>query len=519
MKLLKARTNQPHPHVFDYILRNIYSLGGTEIDPTTFSFRIDFNNQDSQAFQDENGIDYIHIFGLDREDPQGNPGRDGVADFHDGTLFDLRRGLLKFPLDFLQPFAAGEASYRENVDPDLDFTWEGTDLQENQTPQLYDPEITPTDYFQFQKFAIVTESSSAASSFNLGVSNIQEDSEVVTVNGRTLTRGTDYEIDYTFGELTLKGVDLSPDSKVSVSYQYSPFFGGGNTTLMGFNMGYDLGRESTLGTTWLYQSESIVGEKAKLGEEPSRTVVGNLNLNHTMRPKFLTGVANLLSRQNTERESSLQFSGESAISLPNPNTKGRAFLEDFEGVDSSDIITLSRLGWFYASKPIVGQNDPNPTIYTAENRVEEVRWFLPQNRVLRRYLNPDLINQERDETQQTMNMYLRSANGTWGSDEWGGIMRGISRTGLDLSKAQFVEIWLNDSQPDSTARRGRLHIDFGYIDEDGFWPLDENGEPIEDRWEREDINDDGIFTFEEDIGLDGNENGPERFQADFEIDG
>ena len=58
-----------------------------------------------------------------------------------------------------------------------------------------------------------------------------------------------------------------------------------------------------------------------------------------------------------------------------------------------------------------------------DNRVEQVRWFLPQERVLRRYLNPELVNQERDETQQAMNMYLRSDDGIWESDDWGGIMR------------------------------------------------------------------------------------------------
>jgi hypothetical protein len=163
MKLLKARTNLPDPHVFDYILRNIYSLGGADIDPATFQFRIDFNDpNDTQAYQDENGIDYIHIFGLDRENAQGQPGPDGVADYHDPTLFDLRRGLLKFPLDFLEPFAAGEQQYRLNVDDRFDFTWEGTRLQENQTPQLYDPDVLPTEYFQYQKFAFVTESSSAS---------------------------------------------------------------------------------------------------------------------------------------------------------------------------------------------------------------------------------------------------------------------------------------------------------------------------------------------------------------------
>ena len=61
-------------------------------------------------------------------------------------------------------------------------------------------------------------------------------------------RDVDYTIDYLFGTVELRGEaagSLTPDSNIQVNYQYSPFFGGGNTTLMGFNLGYDLGREST----------------------------------------------------------------------------------------------------------------------------------------------------------------------------------------------------------------------------------------------------------------------------------
>ena len=35
-------------------------------------------------------------------------------------------------------------------------------------------------------------------------------------------------------------------------------------------------------------------------------------------------------------------------------------------------------------------------------------------------------------------------------------------------------------------RRGRLHIDFGYVNEDGFWPQDDEENLIVGSWERED---------------------------------
>jgi len=543
MKLLKAPVSDQETHTFQYVLRNIYSLGGANIDERTFDLRIERNEPGTnQPQQDAAGLDYIRIFGLDRDNPQRTGAPDGLVDTWDPFLIDLRKGLLKFPLDFPMPFAPGgfplgreeeadaiaQQAYADYADTSA-FIWDPSFLKDNQTWQLYHPSVYPSQYNQFTSFRIIASHASAASNFNLGVSNIQEDSETVNLDGRTLTRGVDYEIDYTFGEIKLIGeaANLTPDSKINVNYQFSPFFGGGNTSLMGLNLGYDLGRGSKVSTTWLYETENIVGEKAKLGEEPSKNLVGNLNLQHTFRPYFLTHVANFVSRRNTERESSLTFSGETAVSLPNPNTLGKVFLEDFEGVDSSDVISLTRIAWSWSSAPFLGkrylEENPDPRTFDPEDRVETVRWFLPQERSLRRHLNPDLINQERDETQPSMDLYLRADDGSWGDEDWGGIMRSISRTGLDLSKAQFVEIWVNDGVADIDRRRGKLHIDFGYINEDGFWPVDGDNLEIGTR-QREDgivdeFPDDVFYAPEEDIGLDGNEFGPQRFDAAYEING
>jgi hypothetical protein len=42
--------------------------------------------------------------------------------------------------------------------------------------------------------------------------------------------------------------------------------------------------------------------------------------------------------------------------------------------------------------------------------------------------------------------------------------------GLDLTTAQYLEIWVNDYQTDEAARGGVLHIDFGKINEDFYQP-------------------------------------------------
>ncbi len=91
-----------------------------------------------------------------------------------------------------------------------------------------------------------------------------------------------------------------------------------------------------------------------------------------------------------------------AVSIPNPNTKDDVYLEDFEGIESSDVVTLSRLGWYQASRPAhlddptfllryqESSGDPDWGDFTPQTRTPDVRWFLPEQRVLRRYLNPAL---------------------------------------------------------------------------------------------------------------------------------
>ncbi len=533
MKMLKPTTRDPF--TFQYVLRNFYSLGGTNIEPESFKLRVERNTTDVEAdlhytgdyaggAPGENAVDYLRVFGLDILNAQGQRGSDGEVDKNDLNRFDLVRGLLKFPLDFPFPFAADQLQYATNANLEgAPFPWDETFLSRNLTPEIYQSATLPSQFPNSARFRLVASHAAAASSFNLGATSIEEGSETVTLDGRTLQRGIDYEIDYTFGQITLKGeaANLTADSQISVTYQYAPFFGGGDSSLLGLNLGYDLGRDSKLTTTWLYESKQIVGHKAKLGEEPSKNVVGNLNLQQTFRPYFLTHVANLLSRRDSEKESTVNLQGEAAISIPNPNTRDDVYLEDFEGIESSDVVSLSRLGWYQASRPAheddptfllryqESSGDPDWGVYEPETRTPDIRWFLPEERVLRRYLNPALVEQERDETQQALQVRVEAPAAGWTTDSWGGIMRGISRAGLDLTQAQFLEFWVNDFRPDtagtdpSVVRSGRLHIDFGDIDEDFFWPADDAGNLIVGTEQREDVNTDGVFTYEEDIGLDG----------------
>ncbi|MCP4799948.1 MAG: cell surface protein SprA [bacterium] len=524
MKLLKPQN--PEPFTWQYVLRNIYPLGGSNIDPESFDCRVeinmptDFPDIDLDLQGNGSGLQWLRIFGLDRKNLQGEDGADGLVDKNDPYLFDLQKGLLKFPLDFAHPFDGDPAYYTLFADSSA-FNFEESLLASNLIPEIYDPATTESQMASYTQFRIISSHAAASSSFNLGVSNLEEDSETVILDGRTLVRDVDYTIDYMFGQITLKGEaasSMGADSQISVDYQYAPFMGGGNSTLLGLNMGYDLGRDNRFSTTWLYESTQVVGHKAKLGEEPSRNLVGNVNGQLTIRPHFLTTAANILSRHNSDRESSVQISGEFALSVPNPNTFNEVYVEDFEGIDSSDIMPTSRLSWSKASIPSHGLDmswtgeTGDERIYSTGGRVD-TRWYLPKSNTLRRYLNPLLKEQEGKETQQVLHMYMDSGEDEWGPLHWGGLLRGLGRSGVDLTKTQFIEFWVNDYQLNSENRTGTVHIDFGYINEDFYWPENEFSSVDTMTYQKEDDGD-GVFTIDEDVGL-GDNAVLDKFSADY----
>ena len=84
----------------------------------------------------------------------------------------------------------------------------------------------------------------------------------------------------------------------------------------------------------------------------------------------------------------------------------------------------------------------------------------------------------------------------------------FSGGGLDLSTAQYLEIWVNDFDTipaNSTPRGGTVHIDFGRIDEDFYQP-DQNEFDNEDKLPYG-------WTIYEDIGLRRRDlHLPDRFQ-------
>ncbi|MDH3198560.1 MAG: hypothetical protein OEO21_10010, partial [Candidatus Krumholzibacteria bacterium] len=102
LEILRPRNPVPDDEfgfTWGYMMRHIYNLGLSNIDPGTFVLEIeDLLNPrlDHTTPEGKDDDPYIRIFGLDQYDRSGNPVPDGRVDLTAGIV-DLTNGLLAFP--------------------------------------------------------------------------------------------------------------------------------------------------------------------------------------------------------------------------------------------------------------------------------------------------------------------------------------------------------------------------------------------------------------------------------------
>ena len=361
LKLIKPKVSRPtgdFGFTWHYMMRNFYNLGLSNIEPASFELEIrDRTPRLDTSSPSGSNIPYIQIFGLDNFDDAGRTAHDGRFDVYQSTILDTRSGVLQFPSLF--PFAPDTLQVLEWTDSAFSFTDPQFRGQWEKSLKLYTQYLN-NPFFEASQYDIVVRAVSTSKSFRLDALNIVENSEKVTLDGRTLSRGSDYTINYDTGEVELKGDvlnQLTPTSKLNIDYEFTPFGGSASSSLVGFSTQSNFSQNARLGTIFLYESKGTALENPRLGEEPTRAIVGGINGQLQHNSKLLTGIANLLPMVDTDAASTITLSGEVAGSLPDPNTKGEAYIEDFEGIEDSDRFTTSRRSWHPASPPVDPLND------------------------------------------------------------------------------------------------------------------------------------------------------------------
>ncbi len=457
-----------------YEMKHVYDLGADDIPEESFFLNIRKQTASGEDPDSENGVPYVQILGLDTSGLGGDPEPDGLVD---PQWIDYEKGYLFYP-DFTPYCPDYDDGGFYPVPGDTSLI---ADELEEPNCNIYEKEsFDPSDDIYYA----VVKYSRLQTTFYLGQINIIENSEIVRLNGVRLTRGVDYTIYYPTGQLTLLNEEAKePEAKVTVDYDYRPFGLAGEKTLLGARGVYRWSENVELGTTWMYQSKGTPDDHPRLGEEPTRTVIGDANISALFEPYSLTRIADAIPLIDTDVPSRLAVNAEMAVSMPEPNTKGFVAIDDMEGVDNINMLGVSRRLWTPASVP-------EASGALASDRMD-FDWYNPDQKVRAGDLYPYLPTREGNELHTVLEIDYDAV----GSSSWGGLMRLLSKTGNDYSKEQFFQLWVND---DGT-RQGRIHIDLGTISED-FYPLDPALGPNA-ALDSEDVDRNG-FDAGEDTGLD-----------------
>ena len=487
LRLIKSANTQPNDITWKLMFRHIYYLGARDIEEDGFELKIYYRppSGDNQETVEVDGEvkSYLELFGLDRVDETGDTTKTDNKIDNNSSILRLSMGELEFPS--LEPF-------NEMLPDDKKETKMYTSTVQN--------EINGES-----NFFIEVKSKSRSSTLSLGW-NVIEGSEEVRLNGRVLSKGSDYIIDYYSGTLTvLDEQATSPSADLEVTYQRNELFQLEKKTLIGMRAEYDLWENSFIGGTFLYLNQRTLDQKVRVGKGPMRNLIWDLNTALEFKPDFLTRAIDALPLIQTKQPSSLKFEGEIAQILPNPNTlnnesthdpDGVAYIDDFEAVKKITPLGVIQGGWTMASMPLhkkekyFGQNGEKKLL---DKYLARLYWYNDYNMTPIKEIWPNKeTNPNTANNVHVLSMVMTANEGADSlTNSWAGIMKPLSSGYADQSDSKFLEIWVKGNS-------GMLHIDLGQISEDVI-PNDE----LNTEDERDDGIRNGLLDPGEDVGIDG----------------
>lgn len=373
LKLLKTTVRSPRKKVWHLMMKNVYSLGAYQVDPTNFKLGIWYNNPSTSIdinYIPREGVNkklIIQLLDLDRLNKKQDSHSDGLFDFIpvsenqgkivNGGTINPRNGRLYFTT--VEPFGTtldqklSAAGIPQNVRSTIVFQ------------QLYDSTVTAARQIpELNRFKIKgSYQSSVSSEISLNALNIPQGSVKVTAGAKQLVEGVDYTVDYNLGRVKIlnDGV-LSSGTPIKISLESNSLFSIQTKSLLGTHLDYKINRYANIGATLMHLTEKPLTQKVNIGDEPiSNTMVG---MDGTFRKEvpLITKLVDKIPLINTKEKSVVNFSGEFAALIPGHNKaigkNGNSYIDDFEGSQSTiDLRTFNT--WVLASTP-QGQPDLFP---------------------------------------------------------------------------------------------------------------------------------------------------------------
>ena len=538
LKMLKSTTSSPKLPMWHLMMKNVYSLGGYQIQKAKFKLNIKYLS-DTTGTQINylpvpglNNQSLLQVMNLDRIDSNEQSNPDGFFDFIDGYTIYPSTGKVVFPV--VEPFGSHLAMKIGNEALAQKYVYQ----------ELYDSTlVVARQYADKNKFMLTGEyQASAGSQIRLNAMNVPRGSVVVMAGGVRLTENTDYTVDYAMGIVTITNQSIIDSGQnISVTLENQSLFSTQRKTLLGLDLQYKLNKNLNIGATILHFSEKALIEKVNIGDETVNNSMLGFNLAYNGEFMWLTNLLNKIPTVNATQPSRLSLTAEVAKLLPHAqksgSNKGSSYIDDFESTQTG-IDLRSPYSWFLASTPYDGGSDPlfpeaalsnNPAY--GKNRAL-LNWYYIDRLFTQRnssmcpgYIKSDLkqlsnpyvrevtvqevfpgreLTYGESSTIQTLNLsFYPDERGPYNLDNsdideqgrllnpekrWGGIMRRMDNTNLEQSNIEYIQFWLMSPFLDPEADNlegGDLYFNFGEISED--------------------ILKDGLKSYENGIPYDGND--------------
>ena len=492
LKLIRPANPDNDTYGWDLMMKNVYNLGTINLQEEGFELEIVDTYTERDDNINEEGVNWLRVFGLDRFNEDGQKVPDDKIDIHQ-NIVNMKQGELFIP--YLEPFRASGAAEAAGLDTFPGFYNSNLDTALSQS-KMYESRNN-TQMRQESSFKLIAKYSNQSANIELPGFNIIENSEEVRLNGKKLLRGTDYNIDYFMGQITLLNDEaLKPGQDLEILYETNEIFQLDKKVVIGGRAEYKFGENSFLAATGMYYSKSSIDDKVRIGQEPFRNLVWDVNGRYQKQLDFLTQAVDFMPLVETQTPSQFQMEGEYAQVIPNPNTQdsrldkdGVAYIDDFEGSKKTTTLTVSRQNWTRSSVPEGYRKDRQGFMF----------WYNPRAGVPTENIWPEKETSIRTDgnTTDVLNVVVdpKTVMGDrqpMPSDSvWAGIMRSLPSSYRDQTESKFIEIWMRGNS-------GTVNIDLGLITED----LNGDGILNTEDMKRDGIRN-GILEDDEDIGLDG----------------
>ncbi|MGD8726612.1 MAG: cell surface protein SprA, partial [Gemmatimonadales bacterium] len=484
LELIHEPRRGPEVPTFYHVMRNVYRLAGAGADRSTLELTLRVGTSETPLDaegtylsrlgmalpNDESSLDeFNRVFPRDRDPGGGEPVRGAFAVFpHLMPFADSAR---------LQPAERNDSLYR--------------------TPTYLLGTQGPPPRFTLQ---IDYEATGAGSrtSLSLGSIAMRSGSERLYVGDRLLQRGRDYEIDYVLGQVTFLRPDalFSGPTSVRVEFEENQLFDEAPKTILGASGTYALRGIGEISAIGVFQQERTVNTRPILGFEPEAGFIGGLSTDLEFRSDGLTRALDALPLIRTNVPSTLLINGEVALSAPNANRTGAAYIEDFDQ-EAALSLPLTQQVFQHGSRPTSGIGLP-PTHLGPSGQFEaaDAVPLVWQNLVLTGSGTLQFRPQDIDSTIRTVGTGVNYETLLWLSlkpDTVGGApdpftgeprwlrphtpgprwrsitqpLGGGSGIGADLSRVEFLEFWvLEDAQRTAQEQGAYMVFDFGTVLED-----------------------------------------------------